>query len=106
MPQQGDYIFLSGLQEPVRRSGLDLFLTVVSFGGRFFRGFARRERGKDSPCRCDGRSSYGVYRRASIACSNSAAVVTVACHGKTFSSSTRCVSSSRSEQQSPTTSSL
>jgi aryl-alcohol dehydrogenase-like predicted oxidoreductase len=50
--------------------------------------------------------AQAVYRRAPIACSSPAAVVMVACHGKTFSSSTRCVSSSRSEQQSPTTSSL
>jgi hypothetical protein len=52
------------------------------------------------------RSSDGVYRPAPIACASSAAVVTVACRGKTFPSSTRCTSSSRSEQQSPTTSSL
>src|SRR6267378_1671236 len=52
------------------------------------------------------RSSDGVYRPAPMACASPAAVVMVACRGKTFSSSTRCASSSPSEQQSPTTSSL
>jgi hypothetical protein len=52
------------------------------------------------------RSSDGVYRPAPMACASRAAVVMVACRGKTFSSSTRCTSSSPSEQQSPTTSSL
>ena len=52
------------------------------------------------------RSSDGVYRPAPMACASPAAVVMVACRGKTFSSSTRCTSSSPSEQQSPTTSSL
>ena len=52
------------------------------------------------------RSSDGVYRPAPMACASPAAVVMVACRGKTFSNSTRCASSSLSEQQSPTTSSL
>jgi hypothetical protein len=52
------------------------------------------------------RSSDGVYRPAPMACATPAAVVMVACRGKTFPSSTRCASSSPSEQQSPTTSSL
>jgi hypothetical protein len=52
------------------------------------------------------RSSDGVYRPAPMAWASPAAVAMVACRGKTFSSSTRCASSSPSEQQSPTTSSL